>query len=103
MSRKRDRGPCVYCDKPATTRDHIPPRCLFGENKPSNLVTVPACEKCNNGAARDDEYAMRLALVEGTQRTQAGREVDEAFNRAIARPQAKGLLTGFMRTVHPVY
>src|SRR5581483_1787616 len=102
MGRKRNRGPCVYCGQPATTRDHIPPQCLFGKKKPSNLITVPACAACNHGAKLNDEYAMRLALVDGTERTRAGREVDEAFHRAITRPQAKGLRYGFLRTVHPV-
>lgn len=49
--------PCVYCGKQdADTVDHVPPRCLFKEPRPSNLHTVPCCRECNAGFARDDEY-----------------------------------------------
>ena len=39
---------CVYCWKnPATTDDHVIPRCLFIPPLPSNMPTVPACQECN--------------------------------------------------------
>ena len=49
---------CFTCDKPATSREHVPPGCIFPSPVPSNinLITVPACEKCNNGSKKDDEY-----------------------------------------------
>lgn len=40
---------CTYCNEPATTRDHVPPRCLL----PFNEKTVPACRRCNSGILRD--------------------------------------------------
>jgi len=46
---------CVFCGGPATTRDHVPPRGIFAEPRPSTLVTVPACEACNNKASQHDE------------------------------------------------
>jgi hypothetical protein len=93
---------CVYCGAIATTDDHIPPRCLYGKNKPSNLVTVPACEDCNQGASMDDQYAMRLAAVEGAERTKAGEEVNEAFERSLQRPQAAGMSRSFYESTYPV-
>jgi len=48
---------CVYCGKPATTRDHIPPRA--GKLRALQIglarrrwVTVPACRKCNEALGK---------------------------------------------------
>src|SRR5262245_33339149 len=40
---------CVYCGKPADSRDHAPPHCLLRPPLPSNVITLPACKKCNSG------------------------------------------------------
>ena len=46
---------CVLCGiRPATTRDHVPPKCFF-RGLQIALNTVPACGQCNNGASSDDE------------------------------------------------
>jgi hypothetical protein len=50
------RGGCAYCGETATTRDHIPPVKLFPQPRTSDLITVPCCDRCNNGASDDDEY-----------------------------------------------
>jgi len=44
----------------STSDDHIPPKTIFGDKKPSDLITVPACEGCNNGCSLDDEYFKQL-------------------------------------------
>lgn len=44
------------CGKPATTDDHLPPKCVFPKPRPSNLITVRACEDCNGRSSLDDEY-----------------------------------------------
>ena len=53
---------CYLCGKKASetpqgtlTRDHLPPKNLFLEPRPSNLITVPCCFACNNGFHDDDE------------------------------------------------
>jgi 5-methylcytosine-specific restriction endonuclease McrA len=47
--KKASKGLCVYCgERPAATRDHVIPKCLFDPPLPANMVTVPACEECNN-------------------------------------------------------
>lgn len=47
---------CVLCGKrPATTKDHIPPKGIFPKPRPNDLVSVPACFKCNLGASKHDE------------------------------------------------
>ena len=56
-------GECVYCGREAQlTSDHIPPKNLFPKPRPSNLITVPSCKRCNRSASKDDEY-LRLVLV----------------------------------------
>jgi hypothetical protein len=55
---------CFACHNPATTREHVPPLCLFSETKDAeggrnlrrNLITVPACADHNLAKSTDDEY-----------------------------------------------
>ncbi|RYZ82676.1 MAG: hypothetical protein EOP06_21285 [Proteobacteria bacterium] len=48
---------CTYCGelrKP--TKDHVIPKALFPKPYPLNMITVPACEDCNNAKSRDDDF-----------------------------------------------
>ncbi len=59
---------CYMCEKSATTREHVPPRCLFpeisenaslgfpGKDFRKNLFIVPSCEEHNSGKSKDDEF-----------------------------------------------
>ena len=63
----KDRTQCTYCPEAATTDDHVPPQCLYTRPLPSNLVTVPACATCNNGASKDDaEFRNHLSIMSGS-------------------------------------
>jgi len=53
------------CNDIATTKEHIPPKCLFPEKKDIgndnyrlDLITVPSCEEHNNFKSDDDEFLM---------------------------------------------
>lgn len=48
---------CVYCGDKAETREHCPPKAFLLKPYPTNLPTVPACTKCNNGFSSDERYA----------------------------------------------
>lgn len=48
---------CAYCGGIPSTRDHVPPRVFLDEPFPENLMGVPSCRKCNQGASKDEEYA----------------------------------------------
>lgn len=56
--------PCYMCDRPGTSKEHVPPRCLFpetrdaGGNHRRNLITVPSCEEHNSRKSADDEFLM---------------------------------------------
>ena len=55
---------CYRCGEPATSREHVPPLCLFPEAKDfridlrKDLITVPSCELHNSKKSRDDEFLM---------------------------------------------
>ncbi|MBO1539576.1 hypothetical protein [Pseudomonas sp. OA65] len=55
---------CYMCDSPATSDEHVPPKCIFPEHKDvkrnlrDNLITVPSCDVHNANKSRDDEFLM---------------------------------------------
>lgn len=56
---------CYMCDSEATSREHVPPQCLFPEPKDvkglnfrNDLITVPSCEFHNSKKSHDDEFLM---------------------------------------------
>ena len=54
------------CDKPKTSGEHVPPKCLFPENKDlesgenfrKNLIKVPSCDEHNSAKSQDDEFML---------------------------------------------
>lgn len=82
---------CYMCDRPATSREHVPPRCLFPEAKDigadyrQNLLTVPSCEAHNSGKGADDEFLMvSLAGIFGNNSIGYSHKFSKV-NRAIRR------------------
>ena len=74
MSKREEK--CYWCGKKATSREHVPPKCLFPENKDmkgiynksfrKDLITVPSCDEHNLEKSNCDEYLMEhLASVVG--------------------------------------
>ena len=57
---------CYWCEEPATSREHVPPRCLFpvsadtvdGRSHREQLITVPSCDLHNGAKSDDDEYLL---------------------------------------------
>lgn len=92
-SRNRRVGECVYCGELGpVSRDHIPPSNLFAQPRPSNLITVPACDRCNSAASLDDEY-FRLAITAGIDPARFPDESAlslEAIHK-LSAPQKRGL------------
>lgn len=74
---KNQRERCYFCGKPATSSEHVPPKCIFPEQKDlsdedyrKNLITVPSCYRHNSAKSRDDEFLMAcLAPVVGSNGT----------------------------------
>lgn len=98
----RGRESCAYCDEPnAETRDHIPPRNLFPKPRPSDLISVPCCEKCRAGWSADDEY-FRLAVVstENVSKHEAVERVNETISKSLRKSVADETSQGFARLVY---
>lgn len=57
---------CYWCGAEATSREHVPPKCLFPEQKDAhggsdhrkNLITVPSCDVHNLAKCKEDEYLL---------------------------------------------
>ena len=47
---------CYMCDRIATSKEHVPPKCLFP--KGGERITVPSCDLHNGKKSDDDEYLM---------------------------------------------
>ncbi len=73
---------CVICGKnPVTGRDHLPPQCIFPKPRPSDLITVPACDGCNNKrSGLDEEFKVAIGIQAGH-----GEEGERRFHEQTSR------------------
>lgn len=68
MNNSEPNSTCYMCDRIATSREHVPPLCLFPEKKDfpdgldyrKNLITVPSCEEHNSKKSGDDEFLLSV-------------------------------------------
>ena len=99
---------CYMCSGAATSREHVPPRCLFPELRDlpvgfdfrKNLISVPSCDLHNSEKAKDDEYLMFLlsTALQGNRFKQ--QHFETKVMRALRRkPAAYG---AFMPNLTPV-
>jgi hypothetical protein len=53
---------CYLCEKSATSKEHVPAKCFFPDDSSyrKQLITVPSCEKHNEGTSADDEYVRNM-------------------------------------------
>ena len=83
---------CAYCSGAFETDDHVPPKGFFPKPRPSNLITVPSCDKCNSEFEIHDEY---FQVLFNTRADVSSRFKDtglfEKVLRGVSRPQASGL------------
>lgn len=53
---------CYACDSSPSSREHVPPKCIFptelGVNLRKNLITVPSCDEHNGKKSDDDEFLL---------------------------------------------
>ncbi len=81
MKTKKEIKMCCYCGvEEATTKDHIPPKSIFTRPRPSDLITVPCCFKCNNDASKTDEGFMAYL---GMHVARQGGEAERLFKEAV--------------------
>lgn len=99
---------CYCCDDLATSREHVPPKCIFPKADPKtninyreNLLTVPSCEAHNQTKTRDDEYLRAVLTMCIGADAVASRYFSESVLRgAIDRPN---LLRGIFSKSQTVY
>jgi hypothetical protein len=68
---------CCFCGDPVECRDHIPPRGMFPNPKPTDLITVPCCKQCNEETMLDDEYFRWFVATGSGESPEAERLVKE--------------------------
>lgn len=98
MARQKNPRECVFCGAPASTRDHVPPECLYPSPPPPNLITVPACAACNQSFHLDDEW-IRLALTvsESVKQNPDRNAVLPSVEASLNNPTGGGLRASFQR------
>lgn len=90
---------CTYCNAPATTEDHIPPRGLYARPLPASMLKVPACGACNGGYSLDDEYfRAMLSLSEQRGEHPDATAAAEAFIRSLLKPKKIKFRRRFFKT-----
>ncbi len=62
---------CYMCDEKSTSSEHVPPKCLFPEEKDlppgvdlrKSLITVPSGDLHNSKKSSDDEYLLYCLVM----------------------------------------
>ncbi len=98
---KEKSGECPFCKKwGVITDDHIPPKSLFPDPRPNNLITVPACKECNIGSSGDDEI-FRTIMALDIRFPQSAAQITENAFRGLKRAKYPILLDA-RKTAQPV-
>jgi len=101
--RENDKA-CIYCQsRKDMTMDHIPPKALFPEPRPSNMITVPCCKQCNESFSKDDEYFRTIMVSSATVYDDPNvQAVNTKLLRSMARPEASKMATAIRKSLHVV-
>ena len=94
---------CAFCgqDVKKVTKDHIPPKSLFGKMTNYKLITVPSCRVCNEGTSKDDEYFMLLAIEWEASSHATAANVMDSVRRSLLIPEKKRYRDDLMRNTKP--
>ena len=84
---------CAYCGSTDNlTKDHVPPKNLFPEPRPLDLITVPACKRCHSRTSKDDEYfRLKICMSNDVKSHPAASTVLDTVFRSLLRSDAAGL------------
>ncbi|MGO9992866.1 MAG: hypothetical protein ACLPTF_10205 [Steroidobacteraceae bacterium] len=84
---------CVLCGiNAATSREHVPAESFFERPYPPDLITVPACARCNQGSQLDDDYFLAFLVSREIAGTPAVLDtVRDRVYRGLRRPERPGL------------
>lgn len=100
-------GICTYCgNEGLVNKDHIPPKAFFPKPRPSNLITVPSCEACNNGSSSDDEYLSTIyGMIDGIPDIKVARSLEERNIRNFKRVESFKFINALASDIkkRPIY
>lgn len=99
---------CYACNNPATTSEHVPPKCLFPEQKDlpegvdlrRNLITIPSCDDHNLQKSGNDEYLMYVLAMNLPANVTAECHFTTKISRAIERRPS--LINSILQERQPV-
>jgi hypothetical protein len=95
---------CYMCDNLASSKEHVPPKCIFPERKDvtdqdfrENLITVPSCDDHNSKKSKDDEFLLvMIAGIIGNNSIGYGHKFTKV-DRAIRRSSGRLIEKAFLR------
>lgn len=95
---------CAYCGSEANiTNDHVPPKNIFSGPRPNDLITIPACERCNRDASKDEEYfRLKLCMSQQLGNNVDANKIRETIFRSLNRSEASGLKSRFLSDSYPI-
>ena len=95
---------CAQCGSSnPTERDHVPPKTLFLEPRPSNLITTPICSSCHLPTSMDDEYFRdMLVFNQDVKDNIVVKELTKKVFRGLSRPQKKKSLSALWKNIQKV-
>lgn len=98
LPRDFPRNICAYCgSEKKLSDDHVPPKNLFPKPRPSDLITVPACNVCHSRTSKDDEYfRLKLCLRDDAGEHESARANWDSIFRSLKKENAKGLKSLFL-------
>ena len=84
---------CYMCASAPTSVEHVPPKCLFPEQKDlptgvdlrKQLITVPSCDVHNTAKSKDDEYLLYALLLNVPNNETAENHAFTKVQRAVKR------------------
>ena len=81
---------CIYCGlREGSTRDHVPPKCMFLSPMPNDIqmITVPCCEECRSRHQGDDAVARNFLISSAAAESRQASEdqIEKKRNRSLER------------------
>lgn len=82
---------CIFCNKTADTREHIPAKNIFKNSNKQSLITVPSCKDCNSSFQKDDDFFRQFFTGFLVDKSSAARQLfNSEVTRSIMRKPALG-------------
>lgn len=86
MSPMQGMNICYRCERPRTSREHVPPQSFFPVGRRDNLWTVPSCDDHNSANSKDVEYVRNLVSTQRGTNAAAEAALDVAKRSWDRRP-----------------